>query len=252
MIDATPLLHLGLLLVRPGTLILAAPPFGSTFAPPAVKVGLTVLLALTLVPVVEVPAAASAVGLAGTVMREFAIGLAMALAIRALIAAAEFGGHLIGFQMGLGYSAIVDPQAGVRNNLLAAMYANVAVVTFLITNGHHAFLRGLRDSYIRLPIGSGHIGESLPLSIASQLGLIFTLGVRLAAPVVVVLVVTELAMALLARSAPALNLMADGASVRLIVGMLLLAVVVPAAFSVIAGYATPVLEAGARTADAFR
>jgi flagellar biosynthetic protein FliR len=251
-IDATPLLHLGLLLVRPGTLVLAAPPFGATYAPPAVKVGLTVLLALTLVPVVDVPASASAVALAGTVVREFAIGLALALAVRALVGAAEFGGHLIGFQMGLGYSAIVDPQAGVRNNLLAALYANVAVVTFLITNGHHVFLRGLRDSYTRLPIGVGHVGDSLPLNVASLLGLIFTLGVRLAAPVVVVLIVTELAMALMARSAPALNLMADGASVRLIIGMLLLAVVVPAAFSVLTGYTTPVLEAGAHAADAFR
>ena len=252
MIDATALLHLGLLLVRPGTLVLAAPPFGSTFAPAAVKIGLTVLLALTLAPLVEVPAAASSIGLAGTMAREFAIGLAMALAIRALVAAAEFGGHLVGFQMGLGYSAIVDPQAGVRNNLLAALYANVAVVTFLITNGHHAFLRALRDSYTRLPIGSGHIGDSLPQSVASLLGLIFTLGLRLAAPVVVVLVVAELAMALMARSAPALNLMADGASVRLIIGLLLLGVVVPAAFSILAGYTTPVLEAGARAADALR
>lgn len=252
MIDATPLLHLGLLLVRPGTLILAAPPFGSTFAPPAVKIGLTVLLALTLIPLVDVPAAASSLGLAGTVAREFAIGLAMALAIRALIAAAEFGGHLIGFQMGLGYSAIVDPQAGVRNNLLGALYANVAVVTFLIANGHHAFLQALSDSYARLPIGGGHISATLPQSVASLLGLIFTLGVRLAAPVVVVLLVTELAMALMARSAPALNLLADGASVRLIIGLLLLAVMVPTAFSVLAGYATPVLEAGARAADAMR
>lgn len=252
MIDATPLIHLGLLLVRPGTLVLAAPPFGSTFAPSAVKIGLTVLLALTLVPLVDVPAAASSIGLAGTVAREFAIGLAMALAIRALVAAAEFGGYLVGFQMGLGYSAIVDPQAGVRNNLLAALYANIAVVTFLIVNGHHAFLRALRDSYVRLPIGSGHIADSLPQSIASLLGLIFTLGVRLAAPVVVVLVVAELAMALMARSAPALNLMADGASVRLIIGLLLLGVVVPAAFTMLAGYTTPVLEAGARAADALR
>jgi len=251
-IDATPLLHLGLLLVRPGTLILAAPPFGSTFAPPAVKIGLTVLLALTLVPLVDVPAASLSLGLAGTVAREFAIGLAMALAIRALIAAAEFGGHLVGFQMGLGYSAIVDPQAGVRNNLLAVLYANIAVITFLIANGHHAFLRTLSESYVRLPIGGGHIAATLPQSVASLLGLIFTLGVRLAAPVVVVLLVAELAMALMARSAPALNLLADGASVRLILGLLLLGIVVPAAFTVLAGYTTPVLEAGVRAAESMR
>jgi flagellar biosynthetic protein FliR len=83
-------------------------------------------------------------------------------------------------------------------------------------------------------------------------GLIFTLGVRLAAPVVVVLLVAELAMALMARSAPALNLLADGASVRLIIGLLLLGIVVPAAFTVLAGYTTPVLEAGVRAAESMR
>jgi len=251
-IDVTPLLSLGLLLVRPGVLVIAAPPFGSVYAPMPVKIGVTVLLAIVLVPLVDVPAVPTTANLAGIVVREFAIGLAMALAIRALIAAAEFGGHLIGFQMGLGYSAIVDPQAGVRNNVMAVLYGNVAVVTFLLANGHHAFLRALRDSYARLPIGLGSVADSLPQSVASLLGLIFTLGVRLALPVVTVLLVAELALALMARSAPALNLMADGASVRLMVGLLLLAVVVPAAFSVLAGYTTPVLEAGARAAEALR
>ncbi len=252
MIDLTPLLSIGLLLVRPGVLVLVAPPLGSTFAPAPVKVGLTVLLALALMPLVEVPNPTSTAGLAGIVLRESAIGFAMAFAIRALVAAAEFGGHLIGFQMGLGYSAIVDPQAGVRNNVLAVLYGNVAVITFLLANGHHAVLRALRDSYARLPIGTGQIGESLPQSVASLLGLVFTLGVRLAMPVVAVLLVAELAMALMARSAPALNLLADGASVRLMVGLLLLGVVVPSAFAVLGGYTTPVLEAGARAAQALR
>ncbi len=166
MIDLTPLLGLGLLLVRPGTLILTAPAFGGAYAPAQVKIGLTLLLAhradadrprcrrsdrRRVWPVV--------------VAREMAIGLALGMAIRALVAAAELAGHLAGFQMGLSYSAIVDPQSGVRNNLLAALYGNIAIITFLLTNAHHAFLRALRDSYESLPIGVGHIGGSLPQAV---------------------------------------------------------------------------------------
>jgi flagellar biosynthesis protein FliR len=251
-IDLTPFMGLGLLLVRPGTLILTAPGFGGAYAPPQVKIGLTVLLAFVLLPTTTMPAVGSAVGLAVIVTREMAIGLALGMAIRALVAAAELAGQLAGFQMGLSYSAIVDPQSGVRNNLLSALYGNIAVVTFLVMNAHHAFLRALRDSYDSLPMGAGHIGGSLPEAVIGLLGLVFTFGARLAAPLVLVLVITEIALALVARSAPSLNLMAIGAPIRLMVGLILLGFVAPAAVGVLSGFSGTVVQAGVRAAEAFR
>ena len=84
--------------------------------------------------------------------------------------------------------------------------------------------------------------------------MVFTLGVRLAAPIVLVLVVVEIGMALLARSAPALNLMAAGAPVRLIVGLLVLMAVVPAVASVIGEHVRPARcrPAGRVAGQAFR
>lgn len=250
--DLTPLMNLGVLLVRPGTLIMTAPAFGGMYAPAQVKIGLTLILALSLVPSTAVPASATAVSLVAIVAREMAIGLALAMAIRALVAAAELAGHLAGFQMGLSYSAIVDPSSGVRNNLLASLYGNIAVVVFLVMNAHHAFLRALGASYQTLPIGSGHIGATLPATVVALLGLVFTFGVRLAAPFVVVLVIVEIAMALIARSAPSLNLLAVGAPVRIIVGLVLLGFVAPAAVGVISNAAGNILQLGVRTAEAFR
>jgi flagellar biosynthetic protein FliR len=251
-IDLAPFLGLGLVLVRPGTLILASPSFGGIYAPAQVKVALTVLLAIALLPSVGVPSPASSVSLALIVAREMAIGLALALAIRALVAAAELGGHLAGFQMGLSYSAIVDPASGVRNNVLSVLYANIATVVFLLTNAHHAFLRALSQSYESLPIGAGHIGESLPQGVIALLVLVFSFGVRLAAPLVVVLLITELGLALVARSAPALNLMAVAAPFRLIVGLILLGFVAPAAVGMFAGATANVLQLGVHVAEAFR
>ena len=126
------------------------------------------------------------------------------------------------------------------------------MVTFLLTNAHHAFLRALRDSYERLPIGAGQIGASLPQAVIELLGLVFTFGVRLAAPLIVVLLVAELALGLVARAAPALNLMVVGAPVRLLLGLVLLGVVAPAAIGVLDSLSGTVLQLGVRAAEAFR
>jgi len=252
MMDVTPLARFGLLLVRPGMLIVAAPAFGGTFAPAQVKIGLTVLMALAIAPVAVVPAPGPALALSVVVMREAAIGLALALAIRALVAGAELAGQLIGFQMGLSYSATVDPQSGVRNTLVATLYGNLTLFTFFLLNAHHAFLRALVRSYATLPVGLGSVDGSMPQMVMHLLGLVFTLGARLAAPVVAVLVVAELALSLLARSAPSLNLMAVSPSVRALVGLLALAAAVPVVVGVVSGLSDAVLQLGLDAARAFR
>lgn len=252
MIDVAPLVSLGLLLVRPGTLILAAPGFGGAFLPAQMKVALTALLAIALMPLVGVPQIDSATGVAVVVGREMAIGLSLALALRALTAAAELGGHLVGFQMGLSYSAIVDPGSGVRNNAVAILYLNIAIVVFFLTNAHHAVLRALGDSYRMLPIGTGHVGQSVAQGVVALLGLVFAFGVRLAAPLVVVLLVAEVGLALVARAAPALNLMAVGGPLRLILGLLLLGVIAPAAVGLFSTAYSDALRLGLRIAETFR
>ena len=252
MIDLTPLMRLGLLLVRPSMLVALSPAFGGAFAPARLKVGFTVLLAITLAPSVAIRPAVDALPIALVVAREAAIGFALAMAIRVLVAGAEFGGHLIGYQMQLSYGATIDPQSGVRNPLLAVLYGNIALITFFAIGGHHAFLRALHQSYVDLPVGAGGLGGALPQEVARMLGTVFTLGARLAAPVVIVLLIVETALAMLSRSAPALNPMGVGAPVRLVVGLLVLAVVVPTVAALVAGTSSAILQLAVRAAGAFR
>jgi flagellar biosynthetic protein FliR len=252
MIDALPLLQVGILLVRPGVLLLVAPAFSGVHAPAHVTIGLTVLLALAVLPAVAVPVPNGSLAITLVVAREASIGLALGLALKALIAAVELAGHLAGFQLGLSYSAIVDPQSGVRNNLVAVLYVNIALVTFLLVNGHHAFLRALVASYQQLPVGVGGIGGSLGDSVAELLGLVFSVGTRLAAPLVLVLVVVEAVMAMAARTAPTFNLMVIGAPLRLLIGLVLLALTIPAVTRIATRAADAVVSVGQRNADAFR
>lgn len=252
MIDLTPLLAIGLLIVRPGALLLGSPVFGGAFAPSQVKVALTVLIAVSLLPVARVPAADSTASMVLILGREMAIGVALGLAVQVFIGAAEMAGHLAGFQMGLSYSAIIDPASGVRNNAVASLYGMIATIVFLLTNAHHAFLRALMQSYEALPIGVGHISASLPQAVMGLLGLVFSFGLRLAAPLIVVMLIIELGLGIVTRAAPSLNAGMLGGPLKLLLGLMLVGWIAPSAVALFAGSLDTVLQLGVRFAGVFR
>ncbi|MGE0394410.1 MAG: flagellar biosynthetic protein FliR [Vicinamibacterales bacterium] len=250
--DAAPLVRFGLLLVRPGMVVMVAPLLGGASTPGRVKVAFIVLLALLLAPVVGVREAITGPSLALVVAREVAIGLALALVVSALVAGAEFAGHLIGHQIGFTYGATVDPASGVRNTVVATLYGMVATLTLLGTNAHHQLLRTLADSYQVLPMGSGGVNAAIVEGVGGTLALVLTTGVRLAAPILVVLLLVEVAMAVIARSAPALNQMIVGHGARVLIGLLVLAAMVGTVPRVMPGLMDAALGIGTRLAGAFR
>ena len=250
--DLSVLERFAMLLIRPGMLVALAPGLGGAQLPAHVKVGLTVLLGVGLLPSVAVPLGLGEVGLLVVVAREAVIGLSLAFALRALIAGAEFAGHLSGQQIGFSYGATIDPQSGVRNNMLATLYGLLATIGFLAINGHHAILRALAQSYAGLPIGGGHVDPSIVTSVRDILGMVFIVGARLAAPVIVVLLVVELAVGLISRASPALSFMVIGYPIRLIVGLALLAALIPTIPAVTNSLVDSALMAGANLARAFR
>ena len=216
------------------------------------RIGLAIVVAVLLLPAVPPETYASTSSLFLVVAREMAIGLVMALALRAVLAGAELGGHLTGSQLMLSYGSVVDPQGGVRSNLVANLYGNLALVTFLLMNGHHALLRALAASYTAIPIGEGSIGASLAGTVIQLLGIVFVLGARLAAPIVVVMLLVEVGTAIMARVAPSLNLLAVAPPIRVAVGLLAMAAMVPLVPSVVRAAASGVGDLALRAAGAFR
>lgn len=241
----------GLLLVRPGMVVMVAPAFGGTLLPAPAKIGLTVLLALGLLPSVTAEAAAGA-SLTAIVAREAAIGLCLAFVVRALIAGAELAGWLAGFQIGFSYGAAIDPQSGVRSNMLSTLYGLLATLGFLAINGHHMVLRALAASYTALPIGGGGISDSLVGSVRDILGFVFVIGARIAAPIVLVLLLIELGVGLISRSSPALSFMVIGFPLRIVAGLALVAILVPTIPAVTNSLLETALVMAAGAASAFR
>ena len=252
MIDLAIIERFALLLVRPAMVVMIAPGIGGQHIPAPAKIGITIFIAIGLLPAVVLPRELPDLSLALVVAREVAIGLSLAFVLRALIVGAEFAGHLSGQQIGFSYGATIDPQSGVRNDMLSILYGLLATLGFLAIDGHHQLLRALAESYAGLPIGIGHLNASIVGAVRDIFALVFVLGLRLAAPIVVVLLIVELAVGLISRAAPSLSFMVIGYPIRIILGMMLLAALIGTVPAVTNSLLDAVLATGANTARAFR
>lgn len=242
----------GVLLVRPGMMILTAPFFGAVFAPPQVRAGLTLLLAFVLAPLVAMPQIHSAMGLTAILGREAAIGLALGLAIRCLTAVGELAGELGSYQSGMSAGAMVDPVSGVRNTQIATIYTNLTIVICFITNAHHVFLRALVATYQSVPMGVGGVAPGVAGSVSHMLGFVFIYGMRLAAPMLVVLLLVEVVLGLMTKVAPSLNIMVLGAPLRVPIGLLLVSLTATMLPALITHMVPAAVQLALETARAFR
>jgi flagellar biosynthetic protein FliR len=249
--DLTPIVRFALLLLRPGMVVMLAPGLGGRQIPAMAKVALTVMAAIALMPTVVLPEVASS-GLAVVILREILVGLSLAFVVQVLVAGAEFAGHLSSYQIGFSYGATIDPTSGVRSTMLVSLYGMLATLAFLGVNGHHALLRALAQSYEGVPIGAVQVDGSIVTAVTDMLAMLFVVGVRLAAPVLIVLLIVEVAIGLISRAAPSLNFMVIGYPLRIIVGLFLVAALIYTVPRVTESMIERALMLGGRTASAFR
>jgi len=220
-------------LVLPFLRILAlytsAPLFSHRSVPRPARIGLAALtaalLAPTLPPAPDVPL--FSLGGLGLIVGEIAIGLAIGFFLQLLFAAVELAGDAIGLQMGLSFAAFVDPQNQAPAPIVGNFLDIVLVLVFLATDGHLALLGALADSFARWPVGSPP-GWGDAATVLAQGAFLFEVGLRIALPVLGVLLMVNLALGVLARTAPQLNLFAVGFPLTLIGGLAALLLSMPA------------------------
>ncbi|HLL88654.1 MAG TPA: flagellar biosynthetic protein FliR [Tepidisphaeraceae bacterium] len=215
-----------LTLVRVAAMMLYAPVLGSGRVPRRVKGMLAAVLALGMTPGVPRPAQlpetawGAAVGIGG----EIVFGLAMGMAMSAAFVAAQWAGEMIGQQMGLTLGEVFDPQYGSHGSVVGDMYFMLALVVFLTIGGHLQMVRGLQESFRHLPILAVGMNRDLFDLIVGLVGASATLAFRLAAPVLVTMLVVDLALGLIGKAMPQFNVMAAGMTLRSIVGTIVIVV----------------------------
>jgi flagellar biosynthesis protein FliR len=207
--------------LRTLALFAAAPGFGSLAIPARVKVALAFLIAVLLAAAVQ-PSAPLVLSWAMPllVVEQVAVGLAIGFAMRLTLGAMAFAGDLVGLQMGFGFAGLIDIQSQFQVPVMSDFFNLVGLLLFLCLNGHLILLGVLAKSFTLVPIAPG-AGITLPgwQTLAAAGSLLFEMGVWLALPVVAILAAAHLAVALVSRVAPQINLMSVGFSVFIWVGL---------------------------------
>lgn len=213
-----------LIFIRIGGMMLFAPLFGSSSIPRRVRILLAMILTLGLMGSVPIPEHIpdDTWSLSIAVGGELIFGVAMGMILSFVFVAVQWAGEIIGQQMGLNLSEVFDPQFGGSSSLVGQIYFMFALVIFLIFRGHHIMLLAVRDSFTSLPLLSVGMDHQLVELIARLFMACTVLAVQLAAPILVTMLVVDVALGFISKTVPQFNIMSAGLTIRALIGALLL------------------------------
>ena len=231
-----------LVLMRIMGLLLAAPLFSSRATPLRWKVSLGIILTLTVIPLLPVdhlPAGPHSIySWVGMAFHEVFLGIFLGAVVQILFWAAQFGGQLVGVQMGFGVVAVLDPESGSQQGLISQLMRWALLIVFLALDGHHMLLSALFESFQRLPIGGVHLSGLLQDDAIRMTGDVLILGLRMGAPVLAALFLTEVGLGVVARTVPQMNIFIVGFPLKIGVGMVMLGLLM-APFAIFVGDQIP-------------
>ncbi|MFM9835447.1 MAG: flagellar biosynthetic protein FliR [Methylophilaceae bacterium] len=204
--------------------ITIAPIFGDTAIPNQVKLGFGVVLTLIIVPTLPALPQFEIFSFQGLLIliQQLIIGLAIGFSMRLVFAAVQMAGQLIGMSMGLGFASFFDPQSQGQSTAVSQFLMLLAMLVFLTLDGHLMMVKAIADSFVTMPIAINGAGIN-PMKIVMWGEMIFSAGLLLAMPVVAALLITNMALGVLTRTAPQLNIFGIGFPITLSIGILVLA-----------------------------
>lgn len=223
--DPDTLMSFYLTLFRVSVVLFLLPFFGGKSTPKTVKAAMVLVLTLAIWPHLSFPGSLMPANpwlIAIMIGGELILGLTMGLMIRFLFAAVQTGGQIIGFQMGFAMVNVVDPITGTSEAVTAHFMYMVTMLTFLALNGPLFLMDGLAKSFEMIPPGGLLLTDALANEILSLSGTMFTLAIKIAAPVMAALFLVDLALALISRAAPQMHVLVLGFPIKISVGFFFL------------------------------
>lgn len=214
-----------LVLTRIVGMLLTAPVFGGPAVPVIVRAGLAGLLALLLAPLVSpsVPVRPDFPAMTLAAAGELSIGLLIGFAASLLFSAVQSAGHLADLDMGVALANVLDPVTHDQVAVVSQFQLYLAAAAWLLIGGHHFLISATVGSFSAVPVA----GLAAPTLTTSAIGGMATQVVvsalQLAAPTILALFLVTVALGVLARAVPDLNLFSLGYPVRLLVGLAVLA-----------------------------
>jgi flagellar biosynthetic protein FliR len=170
------------------------------------------------------------------ILKEVLVGLLIGIIAAIILSAIQVAGGFIDFQMGFAMANVIDPQTGAQSPLLGQYLYIISLLFLLMVNGHHLILDGIYYSYQFipldqgwLPLGSAEVAEYVIRSVNTM----FMIALQMALPVVGSLFLVDVALGILARTFPQLNIFVVGIPVKIVVSFIILLVVMGTMMAVV-------------------
>lgn len=206
-----------------------APIFANAGIPRRIRLVVGLVVTFALIPGLPAVPAVSPGSWTGIfiIAQQMLIGILFGLTLRVVFAAVDIAGEMIGLQMGLSFAVSYDPQNAGQSAVLSEFLGLLTMLIFLAMNGHLLILSVLAESFHLLPISTSPISSRSLAAVVSWSAVLFSAGVLLALPVVAALLIANIAMGVLSRVAPQLNLFAVGFPVTMVSGFVVLTISLP-------------------------
>jgi flagellar biosynthetic protein FliR len=220
-LDPANVVRMLLVFVRVSGLLIAAPFFGQNSIPTRVRVLMGAVLAYSLAGFATGPLPEYVehdVGFALIVLIEASTGILIGFTARLIFWAINFAGTIMGYQMALSLSQTYNPMTGASSNALGQILSYAFLLAFLLLDGHHMLLRALAQSFEAIPLGGGLLASGGPL-LLDWMGDFFRIALRFAAPFLVLLFFTDIALGIFATLIPQANLFTLSLPAKLLVGI---------------------------------
>ena len=227
-VPAVTLAALLLATARAAGFVLVAPPFNTRAIPGTVKGALALALSVALVDRVAPGLPEPSAGfLVVTAVSEVAIGAALGFVVQLFFTAVQFAGELIDVTGGFTLQPAYDPLSMTMNSVMGKLHSLLATTLLFTSGGHLMLVRGFATSYEGLPVTGGFPSDSIGEVVLTAFSMMFLAALQIAGPMVAVLLLADVALALLSRAAPALNIFAIGFPVKIMLTLALLGLTFP-------------------------
>lgn len=207
----------------------AAPVFSSRAFPVRARIALAFLVAFAAqdgLPATSLVGLDDA-GVWGVVVQQVGIGLALGFAVRLVFAAVDLAGEVIGFQMGLNFASFFDPSLNSQSSAVARFFSQMTSLLFVVMNGHLMVLMAVNKSFEAFPVDQNFL-QALGKMKLYQLGTdLFASALWMALPMIGMLMFVNMALGVISRVAPQMNIFAVGFPITLVVGLMGIAYTLP-------------------------
>ena len=217
-----------LTLFRISIIVFLLPFFGGDSLPNMLKAALCLVLTMAVWPHLSFPGEmfpGHPISIGVMLLGELILGMVLGIVVEVIMGAVRTGGQIIGFQMGFAMVSVVDPMTGTSQAVTAHFLYMVTLLSFLVLDGHLFLLKGLTMSFEYLPPGSLLLTPELGLDLLEYSDNMFLLAIKIAAPVMAALFLVDLALALVGRASPQMNVMMLGFPVKITVGFFFLGMI---------------------------